>query len=94
MKMNDAFPSKYLAKEDLDQKNDTVVTITGGSFEEVGSDRDRCPVLYFETFDDVNGNPIEKGLVTNKTNMGRMFSAHDATDTDELKGKKISLYRA
>ena len=84
MNMNEAFPSKYLAKEDLDQKKDTVVTICSGDYEEVGSDRDRCPVIYFEEH--------EKGLVVNKTNMGRMFAAHSVTDTDELKGKRISLY--
>ena len=84
MNLNEAFPSKYLAKEDLDQKNDTIVTITHGGFEEVGSDRDRCPVIYFEE--------ESKGLVVNKTNMGRMFAAHSVVDTDELAGKRIALY--
>ena len=84
MKMEDAFPSKFLAKGDLDQKNDTIVTVTGGSYEEVGQDKERLPCIWLKEFD--------KGLIVNKTNMGRMFNAHKVTDTDELKGKQLALY--
>ncbi len=84
MKLTDAFPSKYLAKEDLDPSKDTIVTIKGEvSWEEVGSERDRCPIMYFEEC---------KPLVVNKTNMGRMFTAWGCTDTDDLIGKQVSLY--
>ena len=85
MKMNDAFPIKYLDPDDIDQKNDTVFTITRGGFEEVGQIHGhRCPVIYFKE--------VQEGFVLNKTNLGHMLKAHGATDTEELKGKTIALY--
>ena len=77
-------PGEYLKKEDLDQKNDTILTITGGQIEELGPDKEKRPVLTFEETD--------QKLVCNKINAGRILSAHNTTDTDKLKGKKIAIY--
>ena len=77
-------PGTYLKKEDLDQKNDTILTITGGDMEEIGQEKEVRPVLTFAE--------TEQKLVLNKTNISRIYSAHALTDTDELKGKQIALY--
>ncbi len=84
MKMNDAFPSKYISKEDLDQKTDTIVTIKGDTMEPVGPKREICLVIFMDEF--------EKGWVCNKTNLRCMFVAHECTDTKQLVGKRVSLY--
>ncbi len=77
-------PGEYLKKEDLDQKNDTILTITGGQMEEIGQEKDNRPVLTFAETD--------QKLVLNKTNISRIYAAHSLTDTEELKGKKVALY--
>ena len=84
MDLNKAFPGTYIKKEDLDAKQDTIYTITHGTMEEIGQEREEIPVLWFAE--------TEMGLVLNKTNVGRIYSAHQLTDTAKLKGKKIALY--
>lgn len=84
MRLSEVFPSRYLNKEDLDQTEDTVVTVSNSGHEEVGQERKRKFVIYFKE--------IKKGLICNKVNLDRMLSAHEVTDTDELDGKPVALY--
>jgi hypothetical protein len=77
-------PGAYLKKEDLPKGEDLILTIAGGQMEEIGQEKDSLPVLSFEE--------TEQKLVLNKTNIALIFAAHNATDTDELMGKKIALF--
>lgn len=81
MKINDAFPSKYLAAADLDDKT-VPVEIEKVRMEEIG-DQEEKPVIYFK-----NQN---KGMVLNKTNATTIAGIH-GNDTDEWIGKMISLF--
>ena len=86
MDLSKAFPCKYLKARDLDQNDDTVYTIESATMEILGQgdDAEEKPVLWFRE--------TELGLALNKTNVGRIYSAHNCTDSDELKGKRIALY--
>src|SRR5215470_17533219 len=88
MKMSDAFPSKYLKADDLED-GDLVVTISDAQFEEFTDPKtkrpDNKPVLYFQ------GNEA-KPLVLNKTNYKTISQLLGSDDTDNWTGRKISLY--
>lgn len=88
MRMNDAFPSKYLKADDLEE-GDLIVTIKGADYEEFTDPKtkktDQKPVLYFE------GND-SKPLVLNKTNWKTIAEILGTDDTDDWTGKKIVLY--
>lgn len=81
--INQAFPSKYLSAPDL---NDTEVTVTMDkvTFEEVGSDKDLKPILYF--------TGKKKGLVLNKTNARKITEITGSGITEEWAGQQIRLY--
>lgn len=87
MRMNDAFPSKYLKADDLEE-GDLVVTINDAQFEEFPDPKtkrpDSKPVLHFEG--DI------KPLVLNKTNYKTISQLLGSDDTDDWTGKKIALY--
>lgn len=80
MRINDAFPSKYLAAADLNGKTITV-TIDTIQMEEVGEDHK--PVVYFRG--------AKKGMVLNKTNASTISRMH-GQDTDDWIGKRISIW--
>lgn len=80
--VNDAFPSKYLKVEDLKGREIPVV-ILRVLVEEVGMQKDRKLVLYFER--------AVKGMICNKTNAQRLALVY-GDDTDDWLGKKITLY--
>lgn len=86
--MNDAFPSKYLKADDLEE-GDLVVTISDAQFEEFTDPKtkrpDNKPVLYFQ------GNEA-KPLVLNKTNYKTITQLLGSDDTDNWTGRKIALY--
>lgn len=88
MRMNDAFPSKYLKAEDLEE-GDLIVTIREAVFEEFTDQTtkrpDNKPVLYFEGKD-------TKPLVLNKTNYKTISQLVSSDDTDEWAGRRIALY--
>lgn len=89
MKMDDAYPSKYLkADVDVPEDGQVVMTIDRVTMELLGKGKDaqEKPVVYFlET---------EKGLVLNKTNWKLIGQALGNDDTDSWDGKKIALYSA
>src|SRR5262245_10103163 len=88
MRMNDAFPSKYLKAEDLEE-GDLIVTIADARFEEFTDPQtkriDNKPVLFFEGKD-------SKPFVLNKTNYKAISKVLKSDDTDDWFGKKIALY--
>ena len=87
MKMNEAFPSKWLSSADLDQDGPTPVTIEQVTQEPVrnpstGKDQDKL-VLTFEE--------LEKPLICNVTNVRSIAAILKADDTDDWIGKQINL---
>ena len=80
--VSEAFPSRYLKAVDL--KNKTVkVAIKEITFEEIGQERNKKPVLFFRK--------VEKGLVLNKTNAVEIGAAH-GDQMDGWIGKEIELF--
>ena len=57
--VSDAFPSNYLKAADLNNRT-VKVAIDKVTFEEIGQEKDKKPVMYFAD--------VKKGLVLNKTN--------------------------
>ncbi len=82
MNINDAFPSKYIKASDL-QGQDVPVTISKIEWEEVGQEKDRLPILYFEG--------RERGLALNKTNTFTIGDIH-GQEMDNWGGKEITLF--
>ncbi len=83
MKISEAYPSKTLKADDIQE--DTTYTIREVQMEKLGSgdDADTKPVVYFEE--------VEKGFVLNKTNASTIEKLH-GDDTDDWIGKKITLF--
>lgn len=81
MDYNEFFPSKYLKADDFEDDS-PIVVIKRITVEEVGKDKDRRPILFFEG--------EEKGIVLNKTNATNIARAY-GTDTDGWMGKKIQI---
>lgn len=82
MKTSEMFPSKYVAEADLGGQ-ERIMVMRAIAFEEVGKEKDRKPVLYFEK--------AQKGLVLNKINTRKIESLY-GTDTDDWMGHPIALY--
>ena len=80
--VSDAFPSNFLKAIDL--SNRTVkVTISKVVFEEIGQNKDKKPVMYFEN--------VKKGLVLNKTNAVEIAATH-GDQMEGWTGKEIELF--
>lgn len=87
MKINEAFPTKYLSAEaDIPDGGDLIVTISDCQMEQLGQgDKiDTKPVLYFSDHD--------KGLALNKTNANTIAGVLGSQDTDDWIGQKIALF--
>jgi hypothetical protein len=84
VKINSAFPSKYLKESDLGGREVPCV-IDRVTIEDVGgpSDPEEKPVMYF-----VNK---AKGMVLNKTNSMYIASKY-GDETDDWKGKAIIIH--
>lgn len=80
MKVSEAFPSKYIAAADLDNRN-VRVTIARVDMEKIGDDTK--PVIYFK-----NG---KKGLVCNKTN-SKTIAAVYGDEMDDWPGSELILF--
>lgn len=81
MKANELCPPPHLEAADID--GDMDVTIKKVDFAEVGEEKERKGVLWFEEF--------ERSMVLNRTNLKRIISQH-GNETDEWAGKSITLY--
>jgi hypothetical protein len=84
MKVSDAFPSKYLKVEDLNDV-DLVLTITKVTSEILGqgAEAQKKLIVHFEE--------CEKGLACNKTNAGVIAKLY-GDDTDDWIGHAITLW--
>lgn len=84
MKISEAYPSKYLAADDLNGK-DVTVRIEAVSLEEIGkgNDKDHKLVIEFAGKD--------KSLVCNKTNAKTIAKVLGSEDTDDWIGKSIII---
>lgn len=82
MKLNDAFPSKYMKADDIEGQSETFKTIQNVVMEDVGQENDRKPIMYFEG--------AEQCLVMNKTKWSSLEEAFGA-DSDNWKGKSVGL---
>lgn len=84
MKVNDAYPSKFLTAEDLDG-SDVNVTIDDVQLEEIGqgADKQKKLVLSFRG--------KKKGLVVNKTNANTISKVLASDDTDDWIGQTITI---
>jgi hypothetical protein len=82
---NDFFPSRFLKAEELDADLQVTVrlvateVLTGKS----GKPDETKPVAYFDE--------TEKGLILNKTNFAAIAKITGEEDSDNWKGKKITL---
>lgn len=84
MKINSAFPSKYIKESDL-KGREVSCTIDRVQIEDVGgagASEDK-PVLYFQGKD--------KGMVLNRTNSTLLVSKY-GEETDDWKGKTIIVH--
>ncbi len=79
-----SIPGEYLKKEDFEKGEEKVLTVTGCKMEEIGPEKDDRPCLSFKETD--------QKLVLNKTNIALIYAAHETTESEDLKGKKITLY--
>ena len=85
MNINEAFPSKYLKAGDLPDEGSQQFTIEKVVMEEIGREKERKPVLYFEE--------DNRGMVCNKTNAKMIARVLNSEEFDEWIGKQINLYR-
>ena len=80
--VSDAFPSNWLKAADLNNRT-IKVTINKVIFEEIGQNKDKKPVMYFDK--------VQKGLVLNKTNAEQIGSVH-GQELEGWTGKEIELF--
>ncbi len=78
----EAFPSNWLKAADLNNRI-VKVTIDQVIFEEIGQNKDKKPVVYFDK--------VQKGLVLNKTNATEIAAKHGET-MEGWTGKEIELF--
>ena len=81
-KVSEAFPSNYLKAADLNNRT-IKVAINKIVFEEIGQNKDRKPIVYFDK--------VQKGLVLNKTNAVEIAATH-GDQMDGWSGKEIELF--
>lgn len=80
-KISDAFPSKWLRAEEIDEAGE-ILTIRRVQYEEVAHNEEKL-ICYFTKGD--------KGLVLNKTNASTIADLY-GDDTDDWEGQSITLY--
>ncbi len=80
--VSEAFPSNYLKAADLNNRT-VKVTIDKVIFEEIGQNKDKKPVMYFDK--------VKKGLVLNKTNATEIATTH-GDQMEGWTGKDIELF--
>ena len=80
--VSEAFPSNYLKAADLNNRT-VKVAINKIVFEEIGQNKDRKPIVYFDK--------VQKGLVLNKTNAVEIAATY-GEQMDGWAGKDIELF--
>jgi hypothetical protein len=89
MKLNEAFPSKFLKADDLGE-SDVIVRIHGIRFEKV-SPSDPTPKIIAKVTGRIDEETFEKDWIVNKTNANALAKIH-GDDTDDWEGKYVTLY--
>lgn len=84
MKLNDAYPSKYLTAEDLDGK-DITATIDTIELEEIGQGADKSKKLV------IGFRGKKKLFVVNKTNANTIAKALGTDETEDWVGQRITI---
>jgi hypothetical protein len=82
--LSSAFPSKYLKVADFSGKPISY-TIHSAQIEELGSEKERKPVVYFRE--------TNKGLPLNRTNFNVIVDAY-GDDSDRWVGKPLEVFRS
>jgi hypothetical protein len=88
VKKSDIFPTRFIKATDIGDSEINAV-ILGTKIEELGDERERKLIVYF------NGLPAdlaEKGLVVNATNFDRLAHCCKNEDTDMWPGNTVTLY--
>lgn len=87
MRVSELCPSPHIEAAELgDNLGDSkVVTIRGVDIKEVGEEKAKKGVIYFEEF--------TRGMVVNRTNSQTIAGMYGG-ETDEWIGEKITLYRS
>jgi hypothetical protein len=83
MKVSTTFAGNTLKAEDIGDRQVTV-TIADCREQELGEEKERKAVLYFEG--------KAKGLALNLTNFQTLFGLFGTDESDDWKGKRIVLY--
>lgn len=84
MRVADLHPSSWLKAADLEEDMEvTIKTLVMEKMKDNEGNEEEKPVLLFQELD--------RGLVLNSTNKKRILAQHPADDTDEWKGKRITL---
>lgn len=84
MKLNDAYPSKYLTAADLEGE-DRVVKIKNVTLETLGQGAEAEDKLVLALHNE------DKGFVCNKTNATTIAKVLGSDDTDDWLGKSITI---
>jgi hypothetical protein len=79
----DVYPDKWLKSDDIPDDGDLLAVIKDVTLEELGQDRERKFVLYF--------NETEKALALNVTN-AKTLAGMFGSDPNKWIGKRIALY--
>lgn len=86
MKMNDAFPGKYLKQEDFEPEK--VMTIKGANYfmlkKDDGTEEKKVGIIFEED---------PRPLIMNKTNWADLGNILGSTDSDDWIGQKATFYR-
>ena len=85
MNINQAFPGKYLKKDDFEEPK--VMTIKDVSVQNVageGQPEEVKPVVFFAE--------DARGLVLNKTNAGTLEMVFKTAETDEWVGRQVEVF--
>jgi hypothetical protein len=84
MKLNDAYPSRYLTAEDLDGR-DVTATIETIELEEIGQGADKSKKLV------IGFRGKKKLFVVNKTNANTISKVLGSDDTDDWIDQRITI---
>jgi len=82
MQANELCPAPHIEAADLCGK-EKVVTIKSVAFADVGPEKQRKGIIYFEEF--------PRAMVLNRTNTKRIISLY-GNETDSWPGKRLTLY--
>lgn len=85
MKQEDVYPSRFLKAEDLDDELTLTITrVEMATLQGNKGEEQHKPIVFFQE--------VAKGLIINKTNWKLIAGATGEDDSDNWKGKQITLF--